>query len=455
VNIACTGRLILTLVALAVCVCTTAFTRSPDSKSNPQGQAQPLAVECVDLSLDQIDTEKVTFALKLAINGGQDLDLDQVTLANVHLNGLPIFAAPLDGPIHLLKGQRIDLQKPVFLTVYLRDVTSTKPLSQALVDGFATLDGEIYVSVHLGAIARIVVRSSQAVVPMKLQQKVPVAVPGGTLAKAAALTVLDAAEVALKHLRAGVSASQGIWPGLRHDILQQYAPAAFAVVVTYSLSDAHGEEVPLSWNGVAFRISPTELVLPDEALEPWAFDLDAAAAIQSGVYKLEPNTFKLSVWTTGQDTRPAGGGGMQLGQQLQAVPSKPQTAMQVMLLSKSHLPQKGKLDVRATDSNVAFLKSSESLPSVPTPRTASGSTAEQWETVALLRFPRLATDKLIPEVILTSAYLDHGRIHLGVKVDSTVFGSPIIAPSGIVGMVQDESSGIAWSKIAESINTSK
>jgi hypothetical protein len=71
--------------------------------------------------------------------------------------------------------------------------------------------------------------------------------------------------------------------------------------------------------------------------------------------------------------------------------------------------------------------------------------------VALLRFPRIGSDKLTPEVILTSAYLDHGRIHLGVKIDSTVFGSPIIAPDGIIGMVQDESSGIAWSGIADSV----
>jgi hypothetical protein len=59
-----------------------------------------------------------------------------------------------------------------------------------------------------------------------------------------------------------------------------------------------------------------------------------------------------------------------------------------------------------------------------------------------------------PEVILTSAYLDHGRIRFEVSVDSTVLGSPIIASDGIVGMVQDESSGIPWTGIAGSMKSS-
>ena len=390
-------------------------------------------------------------------NASQELDLDQVTLANLRFNGLPVFAAPLEGPIHLIKGQQVDLPQPLLLTVYLRDVTSTKPISQALQDGFTALDGEIYLSVHLSAIAKIVLRSFQAIVPMKLQQRVPVAVPGGALAKSAALTVLEAADVALKHLLAGVSASQGIWPGLRHDILQQYAPGTFAVVVTYSLSDASGKQVPLSWNGVAFRVSPTLLVLPQEALEPWSFDPDTAVAIQSGEYKLEPNTFRLSVWPAGQPAPSplTADGGLQLGKELQGGPAKHQATTQIMLLNKSHLPQKGKLDVRANSSNVALLKAIDAFPAAPTPKTASGSAATQWETVALLRFPRLGSDKLAPEVILTSASLDHGRIRLGIKVDGSVFGSPIIAPDGIIGMVQDESTGIVWSAIAESMDQSK
>lgn len=130
------------------------------------------------MSLEDIDTDKAAFALKLSADARQDLNLDQVTLANLHLNGLPVFAAPLRVPIHLVKGQKTELPQPTLVTIYLHDINSTKPLAQALEDGFATLDGELYLSVHLSAVAKIMLRSLQAVVPIKLQQKVPVAIPG-------------------------------------------------------------------------------------------------------------------------------------------------------------------------------------------------------------------------------------------------------------------------------------
>jgi hypothetical protein len=286
---------------------------------------------------------------------------------------------------------------------------------------------------------------------MKLQQKVPVAIPGGALAKTAALATLEAADVALKHLVAGVSASEGIWPGLRRDVLQQYAPAAYAVAVTYAVKDTNGIEVPLTWTGLAFRVSPTKIVLPYEALEPWSFDTDIATAVQNGAYTPEPNTFRLSAWPSGQAAPSplTTDGGLQLGKQLRAAPPTPQATTEVMILTHSRLPQKRKLDVRASSKNATSLTLTEAAPAPASAAIASGPPPARWEAVALLRFPRLGSGTVTPEVILTPAYLDHGRIRFEVRVDSTVFGSPIIASYGIIGMVQDESSGIVWSEIAE------
>jgi hypothetical protein len=450
-------RLSQRLFAYLVCASAFSFARSPDSTIASPDVAQQVTAECVGISLQQINTDKVVFALKVTVDAGQDLKLDEVTLVNLHLNGLPVFATPLQVPIHLIKGQKVALPQPILMTIYLHDFTSTKPLSQALLEGFATLDGELYASVHLSAIAKIALGTFQAVVPMKLQQKVPVAIPGGALSKTAALATLEAADVALKHLLAGVSATQGIWPGLRHDVLEQYAPVALAVAVTYAVKDTKGMEVPLTWTGVAFRLSPKQIVLPYEALEPWSFDPDISTALQSGAYTLEPDTFRLSAWPSGEaaPTSLTTDGGLQLGKQLHSAPPTLQATTQVMIPTHSRLPQKGTLDVRASSKNITFLTATEALPAVASAKIASDPLPARWDTVALLRFPRLGSGTLTPEVILTSAYLDHGRIRLEVSVDSTVFGSPIIASNGIIGMVQDESSGIPLNGVTESIKSSK
>lgn len=268
--------------------------------------------------------------------------------------------------------------------------------------------------------------------------------------------MLEAGDVALQHLRAEVAISEGLWPGLRRDVLQQYAAACLAIAVTYSVKDPKGTQIPLTWSGVAFRVSPTQIVLPYEALEPWNFDPDTATALQSGVYTLEPDTFKLSVWPSGQTASSplTPDGGLQLGKQLYAATPAHQTTTQVIILTHSRLPQKGKLDVRASNSNITVLNSTAALPPVPRTKFADETLPVQWDEVALLRFPRLQSGTLTPEVIVTSASLDHGRIRLAINVDSTVFGSPIIAANGIIGMVQDESSGIPWNEIARSMKNS-
>jgi hypothetical protein len=240
-------------------------------------------------------------------------------------------------------------------------------------------------------------------------------------------------------------------------VLQQYAPAAFAVAVTYAVKDTKGMEVPLTWTGVAFRLSPTQIVLPYEALEAWSFDPDISTALQSGAYNLEPDTFRLSVWSSGQAAPSplTTDGGLQLGKQLHAAPPTLQVTAQVMIPTHSRLPQKGRLDVRTSSRNIAVLTATEALPAIPSARIASDPPPPRWDAVALLRFPRLGSGTLTPEVILTSAYLDNGRIRFAVNVDSSVFGSPIIAPNGIIGMVQDESSGIPLNGMAESMKRSE
>ena len=450
-------RLGRTVLASFGCLYALFFPCSLQSIAQPADTSQPLNAECVGVTLEQIDTEKIIFALRIMVTVSQDLRLDQVTLANLQLNGLPVFAAPLQSQMHLIKGQKAEVPQPILLTIYFRDIDSTKPLSQAVQEGFATLDGEVYLSVHLSLIAKIVLRSQQAVVPMKLQTRVPVAIPGGAISKTVAVKVLDAADLALKHLDEGVLAAHGSWPGLRHDVFQEYAGSVFAVVVSYSVRDMDGRAIPLTWSGVAFRVSRTQIVLPYEALEPWSFDAEVATEIQRGTYKLEPAMFRLSLWPTGQ---PAPSplntdGGLQLGKQVQASESARQLSTQVMILRQSRSLQKGQLDVRASNANIAFLSTTETLSNIPEIRIAPEALSTQWNSVALLRFPRLGRGTVTPEVIVTSAYLDHGRIHLGVHLDVSVFGSPIIAPNGVIGMVQDESSGIAWSGIAENMKKSE
>ena len=75
---------------------------------------------------------------------------------------------------------------------------------------------------------------------------------------------------------------------------------------------------------------------------------------------------------------------------------------------------------------------------------ASTAVAAQdaWERVAVFRLHvDAATKKSSVDVLLLGARRDGQGIRLNEPVDAAVFGSPIVTPDGVIGLVQDEQTG--------------
>jgi hypothetical protein len=67
---------------------------------------------------------------------------------------------------------------------------------------------------------------------------------------------------------------------------------------------------------------------------------------------------------------------------------------------------------------------------------------ESWEQVAVFRVREdTATRKPSVEVIQLRARREGLGIRLSEPVDAAVFGSPIVTPEGVIGLVQDEQTG--------------
>jgi hypothetical protein len=90
---------------------------------------------------------------------------------------------------------------------------------------------------------------------------------------------------------------------------------------------------------------------------------------------------------------------------------------------------------------VLGLQSSSSTPGF---EAASNDVAakESWEKVAVFRLRRGEPGKeRAVDVLQMAAQRDGKSIRLSQPVDSSVFGSPIATPEGVIGFVQDEQSG--------------
>lgn len=184
---------LLTLVFIATSSCLA------QSGSN-DNVAQQLKVRVVSLTLLDFSTDKLVIGVGLAANSPQNVTVDELMLSGLQLNGVPVYAAPIKHRFKLHSGSSVKLPEQLALTIYLRDLSSLKPVRDAISNGYATLNGNAVIRVPLNPVARLILLSSHADVSKGLHQQVAFNIPGGTFVSASLLRVLDLADAAIKKL---------------------------------------------------------------------------------------------------------------------------------------------------------------------------------------------------------------------------------------------------------------
>lgn len=186
----------LALFLIVVTVCSVGAAQS-GSSGNFSNQIQ---IQAVNFTLEDFSTTKLVIGVNLAANSNRNVTVDKVVLSELRLNGVPIDAAPLKHRFKLRSDATVILPEPLRITVYLRDVDSLEPLRKAIAEGHATVDGLAVIDVPLNPLARLVLLSKDAEVSTALHQQVAFTVPGGPLAAASLVKILELAETAFKAL---------------------------------------------------------------------------------------------------------------------------------------------------------------------------------------------------------------------------------------------------------------
>lgn len=448
--------------ALLFIVSTELFAQPVQAEAEPDLSGQ-LQAQVVKTSLLSYSSSKVVLGLTLAISSKRDLMLEQIVLGGLRINGLPLYAAPVKQHIQLHSGDKTLLSNPLPVTVYLRDLDSVSPLEEAVSNGHTTLDGTAYATVRLNPLATVVLFSRHVDVAINLHEKVlPFTVPGGEAAKKASLTVLRAANKSLHAISGAVSSGRNWASDFRHATMKQYAPHLLLAYTPFELRDSQGQDAPAHWCGVALAVAPDLLLAPREAIEPWKFDTEIADAIHSKRLSLNKSSYDLWLWPASASVlKPSkelnSDTAMRLNRrQISVIKMPDQDKRKLLALQDSGKTQKISVEKRDSSSDLALLqvtKSNHNFGSLP---VATDSSATSWDSVAIFRFRDCVRNSSAePELIVIPAKRNGNRIELGELVDSSAFGSPIVAPEGVIGIVQDETSGVAWPEAARALTLDK
>src|SRR5579883_1639668 len=255
--------LIMGLLALAFCSCI-ALRAKGSAQAQPETKSaedkREIQVQIEKTALLDASMDRLVFGVTLAVTAKQNVTLDEIVLANLSMNGVPLYAAPYQNKLELHADRSLTLPEPLRITVYLRDLDSVAPLRRALTDGKAIAEGEGYVAVHLGFLAKMAMLAGRAEIPVALHEEVPIDVPGGSLVHAAAIKMLDAAEAALHEVNSVVDAGEQRLSVFRKDIAENYAKFVMFAYVRYELRDAAGKKIAMEWSGVALRLSANRVL---------------------------------------------------------------------------------------------------------------------------------------------------------------------------------------------------
>ena len=424
------------------------------SNADPElaGQVQ---LEIVNTSLLSYSTSKVVLGLTLSISSRRDLTLEQIILSGLRINGLPVYAAPVKQRLELHSSVKTLLPDPLPVTVYLRDLDSVSPLIQAVSNGHTTLDGIAYATVRVNPLAAMLIFSRSVDIAISIHEDVlPFTVPGGQMARSAALLGLRTADKALHTISETVTSGKDWASGFRRDVMKQYAPHLMLACAHFELRDAQGNAIPLEWCGVALATAPDLLLVPREAIEPWKFDAEIADAIHSNHFSLNHSSYDLWLWPASATLKKSGElnseAAMRLSKkQLSVVKMPDRDERKILALEDSGKTRKISVARRDSSSDLALLQVAKSAGAFGALQAVENSSTSEWGSVALFRFrDGMREGSAVPELIVMPAKKNGTRIELGELVDSSVFGSPIVAAEGVIGIVQDQNSGVTWDEAA-------
>jgi hypothetical protein len=164
-------------------------------------------VRVVRLSILDVSTDKLVIGVGLSARSKRNLTVDQLVLARLQLNGVPIYAAPFKDRLKLRSDRSVTLPEQLQVTVYLHDLNSLKPLRDAVSNGYATVNGVVTAHVPLNPLERLILLSSHAEVSTSLHQQVAFNIPGGPLATVSLVKVLDLADAAFKALDSTITSA--------------------------------------------------------------------------------------------------------------------------------------------------------------------------------------------------------------------------------------------------------
>ena len=229
---------------------------------------------------------------------------------DLRANGLPVHIEPYDTEFQLSRTAVVPLPTPLRLSFVFAEIDSLDPLRRLVSQDVLHLTGQVFILVQLNKMESAVVGARQVVVPLDLDQTIPMhAFTDEPMIQSAVLRMLDffsapysagAAALARQH-QEKVKTAQALRDAA--------AGRLFLVYCGYSLRNRKTHDVQrYIESGTAFLIDTGDTLLTAKrVVQPWKFSAQVASLMAHSGYALDPKAYRIAVWPAGAEVLNAKG----------------------------------------------------------------------------------------------------------------------------------------------------
>jgi hypothetical protein len=402
----------------------------------PEAEPGIVRVSVKGLEITGASIDRVSLSVRSELTATRNLRLKRIRFERMRIGDVPVYLEPVEQRVDLAEGAPTALP-PIDVTVYFRDIASLEPLRKAVQAGQVTMTGSVRADLELSFLERLSMGDMSPAADVPLTTTVPLTVPGGVPGQSASLAALDlaAAAMALADTPLASLGRRAAQDG--SDAAAAYLPGLLVAESRYALEQADGQRRDVQVAGLGFRISADEFVVPGELSEPWAYDIGVVTALQAQGAKLIREATDLRVWPAGEPRTPASARTLASGAIRQVrKPGGPEVTL-VQVGGRLRRIRLARRDAEGNRAVYRLVAPGDRAAGLPLARLAPGD-EQTWERLLVFR---VGLDGTVAPVAMP-ARREKARIVLRDPIDDRAFGSPLIAPDGVVGVLQDERGGV-------------
>ena len=394
-------------------------------------------VESVQLS--NVDSEGVEIAMRISATANVTATLQYVIFDQTTIGSLRVRMPPADGPVRLREGERVEL--PVLAArLSYRELDSLEPLRRILGDQRARVQGVLRGRLALSVLQKLSLMSGEAWVVSRIDQDVPLILAGGTFAQMAGLMALTLAEPLW-------TTSREMQRGLDRAAIEQARVALegslVALETRYSTKQRAGEIAARFHVSTGLIVGEGLVLATAEAAEPWLFDAGLAEALHHRELNVVDTSTDIVLRPLMPDASARGELTLQR-KQLRVTKVLKRSENAISPTTRDRF----RMRFRGIDENAALI-AVDSLGGKPLrPLDSAPSSGWQPATVVTLRRQGDVVEPIFSRPPCAGRMDDSC---CGISMDAETLGSPIWTAAGVVGVVQDESSGASLRAVLEKL----